>query len=295
METTELRLRTLNGSVATSLADLLHVAANAPATPQSLERARALLAEALSVIYEQGDREFFNLATWHSKMMWLVGAALLFIFGLAVTLQNSILLLLGGVGGLLSRLGRTVSSAETGNDYGASWGALFLSPLCGALSAWGGILLIVLGLRFNILGTALNVDWCNPYDPATLAIALLFGFSERFFDGIASQIEQRIAKTQSPSDASPSSKPGPTILSLDPVKAALGKQTSFTVHGNNFASGSVATITDEHGTPTQANLTYQDSKTVSVVATPAGTNPFTSTLTITNPDKQTANFRFDVA
>ena len=66
----------------------------------------------------------------------------------------------------------------------------------GALSAWGGVLLIVLGFKFNILGTALNVDWCNPYEPATLAIALLFGFSERLFDGIATQIDEKIAKTQ---------------------------------------------------------------------------------------------------
>ena len=144
-------------------------------------------------------------------MMWLVGSALLLIFALAMTLQNAILLLLGAVGGLLSRLARTVNSADTANDYGATWGALFLSPLSGALSAWGGVLLIVLGLKFNILGGALNVDWCRPYEPATLAIALLFGFSERLFDGIASQIDQKIAKTQPPSaSGTATSTPSPS-------------------------------------------------------------------------------------
>jgi hypothetical protein len=296
METAEQRLRALNTPVATSLADLLHAATVSPSAPVPLERWRALLAEALNVLYEHGDRDYFELATWHSKMMWLVGSALLFMFGLAATLQNAVLLLLGAVGGLLSRLARTVSSAETGNDYGASWGALFLSPLCGALSAWGGILLIVLGLKFNILGTALNVDWCNPYDPATLAIALLFGFSERLFDGIASQIEQKIAKIQPPSQAAPPpSKPGPTILSVDPTKATLGAQISFTVHGNNFMSGAAATVTDEHGNPTQVKLDYQDSSTARVTFTLTGAAAFTSTLTITNPDKQSGIFRFEVS
>ncbi len=92
------------------------------------------------------------------------------------------------------------------------------------MSAWGGVLLIVLGFKFNILGTALNVDWCNPYEPATLAIALLFGFSERLFDGIATQIDQKISKTQAPSSPSPQTSPAPAN-SPDPAKV-VSKQTS---------------------------------------------------------------------
>jgi hypothetical protein len=150
-------------------------------------------------------------------------------------------------------------------------------------------------LKFNILGTALNVDWCNPYDPATLAIALLFGFSERLFDGLATQIEQKIAKTQPPTSTAPPTKPGPTILSLDPPKATLGRQVSFTVHGKNFAAGAAATVTDDRGNPTQVKLEYQDATTVRLVATLAGAQAFTSTLTITNPDKQFATIRFEVS
>ena len=226
METVEQRLRALKTPVATSLADLLHTATSSPASPVPLDRWRAVLAEALAALYEHGDRAYFELATWHSKMMWLVASALLLIFALAATLQNAILLLLGAVGGLLSRLARTVSSADTANDYGATWGALFLSPLSGALSAWGGVLLIVLGLKFNILGTALNVDWCNPYEPATLAIALLFGFSERLFDGIAAQIDQKISKTRPPSPTPPRTSPAPAVNSPDQAKAAPKQASS---------------------------------------------------------------------
>ena len=144
--------------------------------PAPLERWRALLVEALTLIYEGTDTGFYQLASWHNKMMWLVGCALLFMFALAITLGNAVLLLLGAVGGLLSRLTRTTAASEVSNDYGATWGSLFLSPLTGALSAWGGILLIILGLKLNILGTALNLDWCNPYEPVALAIALLSAF-----------------------------------------------------------------------------------------------------------------------
>jgi hypothetical protein len=126
METAEQRLREFKTPAATSLADLLHTATSSPALPVPLDRWRALLAEALAALYEHGDRAYFELASWHSKMMWLVGSALLLIFALAATLQNAVLLLLGAVGGLLSRLARTVSSADTANDYGATWGALFL-------------------------------------------------------------------------------------------------------------------------------------------------------------------------
>ena len=177
LELAEPQLRALKTPVSIALADRIHEVIGPAPSPASLERERALLAEALGLIYQCGDNDYFQLASWHAKMMWLVGCALLLIFALAATLQNAILLLMGAVGGLLSRLARTVQASEVANDYGASWGALFLSPLSGALSAWGGILLIVLGLKFNVFGSAVRVEWCNPYEPATLAIALLFGFS----------------------------------------------------------------------------------------------------------------------
>jgi hypothetical protein len=224
LETSEQRLRALNIPTATSLADLVKQAISPGSNPASGERLRALLAETLAVLYEHGDRAYFDLATWHSKMMWLVGSALLLIFALAMTLQNAILLLLGAVGGLLSRLARTVSSADTANDYGATWGALFLSPLSGALSAWGGVLLIVLGLKFNILGGALNVDWCRPYEPATLALALLFGFSERLFDGIATQIDQKISKTQPDSSSKGTPTPTPSPSPTGATKAPANQE-----------------------------------------------------------------------
>jgi hypothetical protein len=294
METAEQELRVLNTSVGLALADRLREAVGPAASLPPVERQRALLAEALSLLYAQGDTDYFQLAAWHSKMIWLAICALLFTFALAATLGNATLLLLGAVGGLLSRLARTVQAAEVTNDYGASWGALFLSPLSGALSAWGGILLIVLGLKFNILGSALNVDWCNPYDPATLAIALLLGFSERLFDGVVSQIEEKFVKAPA-APTTPPSKPVPIINSLDPPAAVLGKLVSFTVKGSNFLPGATAMVTDDNGNPMSAKLEFKDAATVLVTTTLTGGKSYTSTLTITNPDKQAATVKFAVA
>jgi len=265
-----------------------------------LGRWRALLAEALSLIYDNTDNDFSQLASWHNKMMWLVGSALLFMFGLAVTLGNAVLLLLGAVGGLLSRLTRTTAAADVPNDYGAAWGSLFLSPLTGALSAWGGILLIILGLKLNILGTALNLDWCNPYEPVALAIALLFGFSERLFDSISGQLQDKLLKS-APSQAAPAATtPAPAaqppkIASLSPTAATIGKEVQLTVRGANFQSGATATLTKDTGDTVPAKVEFKDAGALVVTCTPSGAKAFTATLTISNPDKQIATAKLDVA
>ncbi len=268
--------------------------------PAPLERWRALLAEALTLIYEKTDTGFYQLASWHNKMMWLVGCALLFMFALAVTLGNAVLLLLGAVGGLLSRLTRTTAASEVSNDYGATWGSLFLSPLTGALSAWGGILLIILGLKVNILGTALNLDWCNPYEPVALAIALVFGFLERLFDSVTGQIQDKLLKSTPSSPPPPVATPVPTapapkIASLIPDSATIGKEIQLTVRGANFQPGATATVTKDTGDTVPAKLDFRDATTVIVTCTPVGAKSFTSTLTIANPDKQTAIAKIDVA
>jgi len=267
--------------------------------PAPLGRWRALLGEALSLIYENTDNGFYQLASWHNKMMWLVGCAMLFMFALAVTLGNGVLLLLGAVGGLLSRLTRTTSAAEVANDYGATWGSLFLSPLTGALSAWGGILLIVLGLKLNILGTALNLDWCNPYEPVALAIALLFGFSERLFDTVSGQIQDKLLQSNSASPAPATTPtpaaPAPKITSLSPSSATIGKEVQLTVRGANFQAGATATVTRDTGEAVSAKLDFKDATAIVVTVTPSGTKAFTATLTIANPDKQIGTVKFDVA
>jgi hypothetical protein len=164
-----------------------------------LYRWRALLSEALGLLYDRTDTNFATLISWHNKTMWLVGAGLLLIVSLAAVIQHEVLFLIGATGGLLSRLSRSLQRADVPTDYGASWTTLFLSPVVGALTGWSGVLLIVAGVELNILGPVFKLDWCNPYCPLALGLAFLLGFSERAFDGILSQLEDKIQSQKSAS------------------------------------------------------------------------------------------------
>jgi hypothetical protein len=167
-----------------------------------LDRWRALLSEALGLLYDRTDTDFATLVSWHNKTVWLVGTGLLLIVSLAAALQHEVLFLVGATGGLLSRLSRSLQRADVPTDYGASWTTLFLSPVVGALAGWSGVLLIVVAVELNVLGAVFKLDWCNPYAPLALGLAFLLGFSERAFDGILGQLEDKVQSQKTAPTAS---------------------------------------------------------------------------------------------
>ena len=185
-----------------------------------LKRWRALHSEALGYLYNRSDTKFAQLISWQNKTVWLVGCSLLLIVALAATLQHGILFLVGATGGLMSRLMRSLSREDVPTDYGASWSTLFLSPVVGALAGWSGILLVIVGVEFNILGTALKFDWCNTFNPVMLGLAFLLGFSERLFDGILDQLDKRV---NTPTAAPPSSPPAAAITIVTAAVLPEGK------------------------------------------------------------------------
>ena len=274
----------LMGRIASTLAERV---------PEPLGRWRALLAEALALIDNDADDKFSGVTGWHNKLMWLVVCALVFLVGLGLVFEgDGVLLLVGAVGGLLSRLQRTIEKSDVPNDYGTTWGALFLSPLTGALTAWGGTLLVVLGVKLSILGTALNLDWNNPNEPTALAIALAFGFSERWFSGILDTVESKIA---APAGSSSTATPAPKITATDPKTATVGKENRLKVLGANFQLGATATVTDSASNPFSASkVDFQDATTIFVTFTPPGNKGYTTMLTVTNPDKQTTQYKVEV-
>jgi hypothetical protein len=158
------------------------------------------------------------VVSWQNKTVWLVGCSLLLIVALAATLQHGALFLVGATGGLMSRLMRSLSRAEVPTDYGASWSTIFLSPLVGALAGWAGILLVIVGVEFNILGSVLKFDWCNTFNPVMLGLAFLLGFSERLFDGILDQLNRKVGQVPAASSPSPPTS-SPAALTI--VTAAL--------------------------------------------------------------------------
>jgi len=200
----------LSPTVGTASADVLTAAKKAKAQPTDaakLEmRLRDQLTEALRVLYSYRDTEFSKLITWQGKASWLIYVGLLFTLLLAI-LSNPILLLLGAVGGLVSRVLRVVRGPDVPTDYGAFWTSLFASPLFGALAGWVGITFLFALNQLGLLGEGFaSVKWdelvltaqnasgsageTQPTGPFLVwAIAILFGFSERLLPNAASVLE----------------------------------------------------------------------------------------------------------
>lgn len=214
LETAERMLRVSNDPSSLTMANTIHLAlTNNPTAP--LPRRRALLAEALTINYEREDAGFADLVSWQNKASWLVVCALLVVVALTLSLQrHAVLFLVGAVGGLLSRMSRSLDRKDVPTDYGASWSTLFLSPASGALGAWAGILIANLAISLNVLGNAFQPDWDHPCQAMTLAIALVFGFSERLLDGVLDKLVDKSGTNagtnpQPPQKASTAGPPAP--------------------------------------------------------------------------------------
>lgn len=116
-----------------------------------------------------------------------------FLFG------NAELLLVRALGAFLSRLYGLLRQTSLSDEYRFTWTAMSLGPLFGALAAYGGILLVVLLSKLNVLGTVFDgVTWDEPTQPVTLAVAFLFGFSERLLDRVTSAAERSMDAEDSP-------------------------------------------------------------------------------------------------
>ncbi len=91
------------------------------------------------------------------------------------------------------RLARHVRGARVPSDYGLAWTAVLLAPVVGALSGWGGVLLVALLQQLEILSFENLTLRVSPpvrsFDTDTTALAFLLGFSEVFLNRIAGKAE----------------------------------------------------------------------------------------------------------
>lgn len=216
LETNEQQLRTTTDAPSLALADAIHK--ELASATFNLKMQMALLSEALNANYERVDNSFADLVSWQNKASWLVGCGLVTILVLSTVIHHhSILFLVGATGGLISRLSRSLDRKDVPTDYGASWTTLFLSPVAGALGAWAGILISGLAIQLNVLGSAFSANWDNPYQTSTLAIALLFGFSERLLDSVLDKLGDKADATQtaaSKPQAAPATPPAAAGLTI---------------------------------------------------------------------------------
>jgi hypothetical protein len=161
---------------------------------------RALLKEFLAALYDARDTRYARLLTLHNKAAWLllVGLGLAWALGsFAPGLLNGLNLrtglLLGFLGGVLSRLLRVVATEELPTDYGAYWVPLFLAPVLGALGAVGGYLVFWALVEAQVLGEGLK-PLLSP--PAAYGLLVVLGFSERLLKGLTERLEDQALKQE---------------------------------------------------------------------------------------------------
>lgn len=174
---------------------------------QDQAKAKAtLLHEALGALYDARDAGFAqrvlrqNVAT----ALLVAGLALLLVLHL---LDFGVILLAGAAGGFTARVARLLRSARVPADYGLAWSSVLLAPVVGALSGWGGVLLLALLQQLGVLSLEeLTLRVPPPsrcFDPDTTAVAFLFGFSEPLLNRIANRAASTFVGDQPPPEGEP--------------------------------------------------------------------------------------------
>ncbi|WP_091297758.1 hypothetical protein [Amycolatopsis xylanica] len=145
---------------------------------------RMLIRQVHALCQAQSENELAAELENQRIALWLAGVGLLFVFTLSLgTHAHQPSLLLGAIGGFLAPLVKINNGQRA-----ASWGVMVLSPVGGALTAIGGLLLVRLlsDDKVNVLGPVLRDNsWEHPTTALALSLALLFGFSGRLFSKLA--------------------------------------------------------------------------------------------------------------
>lgn len=191
-----------------------------------LLRWRALLTRALAYLNDRSDTDDATFLSWQNKTVWLTACGIVLMIALSFEHGNGALFVLGGVGGLLSRLSRSLFRQDVPTDYGSSWTTLFMSVVVGALAGWCGVLLVQLMISMGLLGTLFQaITWEKSYTPVVFGMAILFGFSERQFDFLLSSIGDNF----SAKDRAATAPPAP----LAPLTITT-PASSVAISGNTF-------------------------------------------------------------
>ncbi len=174
------------------------------------DRMKALHSNALQALHTLQLDEFARILKWHRKVLWLTIIGLGLATLLAATLGNALLLLLGGTGAYVARLGRIIKRSDTQpEDPSSYWTNLLLGPVLGALAAYGGVLLIGFLSYTDLIGGGLkDVEFVvageAPRTAAalttTMAVAFLLGVSEGLINRITGVGEGAIVGKADPSE-----------------------------------------------------------------------------------------------
>jgi hypothetical protein len=300
LEAVEQQLRTFDDPICLAIANNVHAALTATNPASDLTRLRALLVVAITSVYSHSDASASDDISWQNKTSWLVGAGIFLLIVLTIAVPNhSILLIVGGVGGLVSRMTRSLDRKSVPTDYGASWTTLFLSPVSGALGAWAGVLLTEFAVSLQVLGDAFKSDFVNPCNTHTLAIAFVFGFSERLLDGVLDKLEEksgavppRVASVQPSTSTELTGGLGITPTVLPQGTVGVDYPGQLTASGT---SGPLTwTLADDDKFPDGLNWKSNSENPASIVGKPTKSGTFVFTVQVSDQSNKTAKQSFTV-
>jgi hypothetical protein len=179
-------------------------------------REAAALRHALSLLEAKSASatwlEYRRMLRRIRKSQSLGVAGLLLIVMLVVLFGNPAIIAFGVLGAVVSRL-IAFFRDSTDSDQKYNWVILFLVPIVGGLSAYGGVLLVDAMQRWNLIGDAFATVTFGgeSANVPTMAIAFLFGFAERLLDNVAVKaVDGLSVVTAKPGESAPADPAGET-------------------------------------------------------------------------------------
>jgi len=263
-----------------NLADKVHAVLDSAkdANPPSTSFLKATYIDALDWANEKSFNASRGVLSWQNKAFVLVFIGCALLIATTLTFANPTLLLLGFAGGFASRLLRGKTGAS--DDTELRWTSLFLSPIYGAIAGWAGIMVLAALKNMNALGSTINFNWHDAANSVpAMALAFVFGFSERFFSAVTDMAEKAITKVKNatPQDDSTSERQAkdadagiPQTAGEAPSKTAAwdAAAKTLTIKGSGLdpkkpielkpASGTSISLTVDptaHGTATELKAT----------------------------------------
>jgi hypothetical protein len=153
----------------------------------------------------------------YTKVEWLTYVSTLAVVVAAVAFGRWQFLLAGALGGLLSRMSRTVRATNGTSIEDARWTTLLTSPMLGALSGFAGLLLAQTAKAVGVLGPVIPDGFLDQESAAgPIGLALVFGFSERLFDSVVQSVENNVSPQSIKQRQPPGESPPPPVEQRQP-------------------------------------------------------------------------------
>jgi hypothetical protein len=186
-----LRLSEIDGSAAYALRAQFDDSKTASAR-------RIIIASADEICHARDEIAMRSEYDRERASLWLALVGLWAVIAIGTVLGHTETMLMGAIGGFLAPL----INARRPNAQQVTWGVRVLSPVGGALTAVGGLLVVNLlaDPKLKLLGEVFAQTWGTPDHPIALALALLFGFSGRMFSSMAITASSQIAGSGPPED-----------------------------------------------------------------------------------------------